>query len=286
MRRRYEEYLRHEKCMSERSVKDYLKALDLISSRISVLEVNSYREVNDVIRLLKDKNHWSQGTVYKFSILIRNFYKWAVREQMISHNPYPFAEWKKAKPKAPKFLTSHQFQALVNDPFLSHQETTLLFLLWDSGARISEVSGLRQKNIDFEKGTVNIPYEISKGNYSFRYIPLTNKTLLLLKRQFQFMQARSHMESVFLSRSNTGLTSNGLKKIIDKIGLRSSPLRDQMRLSAHQFRHSFGIRMIEKGVPQLIVQKWLGHQSLQMTSHYINMDQESSKRIFDKFVSA
>lgn len=248
------------------------------------MSVDNYKAINDAVRAIKEERGYSQGSVYKFSICVRHAFRWLQREQYRADNPYPFSEWRKARPKTPKFLTEKQFQAIIDDPHLSHQERTLLWLLWDSGARIGEIAALKQENINLEKGIVNIPYEISKGNYSFRYVPIGEEALIAIKAQIGYAQRRGHENYIFLSTNNQPMTVSGLSKVIAKIGLRESPLHEPFRLSAHQFRHSCGIRWISS-VPQIVVQKWLGHQFLQMTSAYINMDADSSRRLFDKFMA-
>lgn len=279
----YQNHLETEKCMKPRSVKDYVTVASELSKGLSIQDAISYKEINDSLRDLKERFKWSQGTIYKYSICTRHFFRWLQREQYRPDNPYPFAEWKKPRPSVPKFLTQEQFDHIVDDPHLTHQETTLLYILWDTGARIGEIAALEQRLVDLNKMIVNIPYEISKGNYSFRYIPITEMCASLLKSQAGFLNRRGIVKSWFINGKGESMTVSGLQKVVAAIGLR---YRNNLRLSAHQFRHSFGIRMLEKGVPQVIVQKWLGHQTLQMTSQYVNMDQNSSRRIFDKFVLA
>lgn len=283
MLRAYESYLRNEKRMRERSIRDYMLVAQEISQNFDLVGPLTYRQVNDSLKALKEKLNWSQGTIYKYSICTRHLFKWLQREEYRPDNPYPFSEWRKPRPATPKFLIESQFNALVEDPHLTHQELTLLYMLWDTGARIGEIAQISQEEVNFDIGIVNIPYEKSKGNYSHRNVPISNRCMGLLHEQFGYARKRGHHKSIFLGSDNLPMTTSGLQKVVAAIGMRSSPLRPVMRLSAHQFRHSFGIRMIEKGVPQVIVQKWLGHQSLQMTSHYISLEANSSRRIFDKY---
>ena len=279
----YQVHLESEKCMRPRSVKDYMVVAHALNQSHSLSGSLSYKEINDSLRALKERLNWSQGTIYKYSICTRHLFRWLQREQYRPDNPYPFAEWRKPRPHTPKFLIQDQFDRLIDDPHLTHQETTLLYILWDTGARIGEITALEQRLVDLNKMIVNIPYEISKGNYSFRYIPITKNATERLKMQFGFAQRRGHEKSIFLNAQSEPMTVSGLQKVVSAIGLR---YRNNIRLSARQFRRSFGIRMLEKGVPQVIVQKWLGHQTLQMTSHYVNLCADSSRRIFDKFVMA
>src|SRR5690625_7120032 len=55
------------------------------------------------------------------------------------------------------------------------------------------------------------------------------------------------------------------------------------RFHAHAFRHTVGTRMINNGVPQHIVQKFLGHESPEMTSRYAHIFDETLKNEFTKF---
>lgn len=280
---KYKRYLVEERCMKERSVKDYTFIASDLSKKIDVLGNISYREINDSIRDFKISGNWSQGTVYKYAICVRHLFKWLLREGYRQDNPFPFSEWRKARPSSPKFLTEKQFEDIINDPHLTHQETGLLYILWDSGARIGEIAQLEQSNIDLEKGLVNIPYEISKGNYSYRNVPISQDAIKSLKTLYGFARRRGHEKAIFLGDNNEPMTISGLQKVIAKIGLRTSPLRANIRLSAHQFRHSFALRHLEKGIPQMVVSKWLGHQNLDMTLRYLNLCSDSSRRLYDQF---
>lgn len=282
---KYESYIKDQRQMTPRSVRDYTWTIELLEKRIDILKALSYKEINDAIIDIKEKEGWSQSTVYKYSICIKAFYKWLHREQFIPHNPYPFSDWKKPRPESPRFLTESLFKSIVNDPHLTHQEYALFYALWDTGARIGEICSLRQGNVDLERGLVNIPYEISKGRYSYRNIPITEVCKQAIKSQILLVSNYGVTDWIFTGVDGQPLTVSGAQKIITAIGLRKTPARPAMRLHAHMFRHSFGIRMLEKGVPETIIQKWLGHQTLSMTSRYISMTAENSLNIFNKYVS-
>lgn len=279
----YEQYLRVERCMRERSIKDYLLVASELSKVLDLTGQLDYKQINDVIKSLKDSLRWSQSTVYKYSICVRHLFRWLQRERYRPDNPYPFSEWRKPPRITPKFLTPEQFNQLIDDPHLSHQELTLLWLLWDSGARIGEVAALTQQHFDLEKKLVTIPYEISKGSYSCRIVPVSANCIEHLVKQFGFARRRGQEKAIFLGDDDQAMAVSGLQKTVTNIGMRQSPFRPIMHLSAHMLRHSAGIRWLSKGVPQVIVMKWLGHQTLQMTSQYINLDSESSKRIYDMY---
>ena len=282
MREAYERYLREEKMMAERSVRDYLWAHDLLASRLDLSSDLQYRQVNDAIKDMKAREGWSQGTVYKYAVCVKNFFRWAAREGLIQNNPYPFTDWKKPRPETPRFLTESIFYGLIRDPALTFQEHAMLWTFWDTGARVGEISRLRKANFDLEQKLVTIPYELSKGHYSHRIVPFSDSLRDSLKRQFSLIE----WDFIFIGADNQPMSLIGIQKVINKIGMRSSPYRQPMVLSPHMFRHSFGVRMLEKGVPEVIVQKWLGHATLSMTSRYINLTSQASKNIYEMHVSS
>jgi integrase len=64
-------------------------------------------------------------------------------------------------------------------------------------------------------------------------------------------------------------------------------LRDQagqpVRITAHQFRHTLGTRLINAGVPQHVIQKLLGHASPQMTARYATIHDATVRAAFDAY---
>lgn len=291
----YQDYLLTEKCMKPRSVRDYMTVLIDLSKRIDVLNTTSFKPINDAVKDMKKQYEWSQGTVYKYAVCVKHFYRWAKRDEYIKENPYPFTDFEKPKRSTPKFITQQLFDSILDDPDLSHKEETLLFTFWDSAGRLSEVQALTQddfffdqkffldpdtRQIEMEGHYVRFKFEITKGNYSFRNVPFSDHLKGLLLKQFRHVRARGHQKAIFLNPQNEPLSSSGISKVLHNIGMRQSPFRPLMNLSAHMFRHSFGIRMLEKGVPELIVQKLLGHETLEMTGRYINMTAENAMRIF------
>lgn len=68
----------------------------------------------------------------------------------------------------------------------------------------------------------------------------------------------------------------------DKIGLHDEAGRP-VRVTAHQFRHTFGTRLINSGVPQHVVQRLLGHASPNMTGHYARIHDTTIRSAFDAY---
>lgn len=56
-----------------------------------------------------------------------------------------------------------------------------------------------------------------------------------------------------------------------------------VRVTAHQFRHTLGTRLINQGVPQHVIQRLLGHASPQMTARYATLHDATVRRAFDEY---
>jgi integrase len=68
----------------------------------------------------------------------------------------------------------------------------------------------------------------------------------------------------------------------DQIGLHDETGRP-VRITAHQFRHTFGTRLINQGVPQHVIQRLLGHASPQMTARYAVLYDSTVRQAFDEY---
>lgn len=73
-----------------------------------------------------------------------------------------------------------------------------------------------------------------------------------------------------------------LRHWCDNIGLHDEA-GQPLRVTAHQFRHTFGTRLINSGVPQHIVQRLLGHASPNMTGHYARIHDTTIREAFDAY---
>jgi integrase/recombinase XerD len=153
-----------------------------------------------------------------------------------------FARWK------PKTLCQRRVQAIA-------------LMLADTGCRISELIGLRWQDVNFDDLLVTVR---GKGNKQ-RIIPFS---LELRKYLFKLQQQSKH-NLVFASRDGHKLNRRNIlrdvKLLCKKLGVRV-PER-----SLHAFRHSFGVNYIRQGGSPFLLQKALGHSTLDMTKRYVNL---------------
>jgi len=281
---KYIEYLTIERCFKPNSLKEYVAMINAINSEIDPLKASDYSEVKNAIISIGKKRNWSQRSTSKCATVVKNYFAWLTREKHITFNPFPFHEFKRGRIPEPKFITEEVFEKILSSPQLTHQEYTALLVFWDTGIRVGEIAELDQQDYDLNKMVVCVPKEKSKGEYRTRYIPFSERLKAALIRQISFIRQHCDGKAVFVNSHWKRADTRLFDEMLGHIGLHKLP-GQSMRLHPHMIRHSCAIRWLEKSVPQIIVQKWLGHSKSEMTSHYLNMTKENSRNIYDMYLT-
>jgi len=170
----------------------------------------------------------------------------------------------------PPYFTPEEVHRIL-DLCENKRDHLLINFLWQTGARVSEVIQIHVSDIDFYAGNVKIITLKRKKPY-YRYIPLN--------------QLKGELADYLLEK---GLTRNDLIfpitrqqvfNIVQKAVLDAG--YDKERSHPHTFRHSFAVNCILQNIPLIVVQKWLGHSSIQSTMVYLKVRAEDTKAFFDE----
>jgi integrase/recombinase XerD len=164
------------------------------------------------------------------------------------------------------------------------RDYTILHLLYDSGARASEVATL---NLDYFNPSHNTLAILGKGN-RFRQIELWPITTELITRYLDKYRTKPqplYRHRLFINQRNTGLTRHGVHRICKKyLCAALSPKRLKDISPAHSFRHSCAVRMLATGHPVSDITNRLGHDSAQSTMTYLQLDLTSKRALQKKFI--
>lgn len=280
---KYDEYLVRERLFKTDSLYEYRRALRYLGEELDIMEAKKYSEVRDAIIRFSDRYKLSQNTTVKCSRAIVSFYKWAQLFEYLNHNPYPWSSFKKVVYRRPDFVSQEDFDALIDDPLLNTPELTIIWFLWDTGVRVGEMVKLTQDDIDFKEGVIHVSFEVSKGEYSDRYVPFGAELRGLLTDQIEWIKRKTTLNCLFVNHDWRPADERDVQETLAKIGRRKTPRRRAMRLTPHMFRHGFGVRKLEAGYPEIVVMRQLGHASLEMTAHYVNMSKSSAKRFSERY---
>ncbi len=164
------------------------------------------------------------------------------------------------------------------------RDYTILNLLFDSGARASEVATLDLDYFDPQQKTLMI---LGKGG-RFRMITLWPKTVDLLSRYVEKYRTTPHIlnrNRLFLNQRGKQLTRHGIYRLCRKyleIVLPEKRLKDLN--PAHSFRHACAVNMLLGGHPISDIKNRLGHENIKSTMIYLHLDLGHRQGIQKKFI--
>lgn len=155
----------------------------------------------------------------------------------------------------------------------------LLHLLYDSAARASEIAKLHLDYFNPEQETMAI---LGKGNRP-RLVRLEPKTVQLLDlyiSQYRIAPRPSYQHRLFINQRGEGLTRHGIYRICKKhLSMVLSPKRLKTISPVHSFRHSRAMDLLYQGKAITDIQNWLGHDNVQSTTLYLQLDLNRKRHI-------
>jgi len=220
------------------------------------------------------QNQYRQATIQRKLVALRSFYKFLVRRHWLVRNPVTRVRTPKQEKKLPKFLEYQQVQQLLGMPAMDSWpgalDRAILETLYSTGMRVSELVALDVDDVDFLNEVVHIR---SKGKIS-RAVPIDSSTLHSIQHYMKFrnelIQNNGGLDNkvLFANKSGKPLDTRTIRRKMDKYlamaGLDPS-------ISPHTLRHSFAMRMLNKGVDLRSLRDLLGHQSLSATRIYTHL---------------
>ena len=165
------------------------------------------------------------------------------------------------------------------------RDYTLLHLLYDSGARASEISTLNLDYFNPEQKTLAI---LGKGN-RYRLIELVPKTVQLIElyiARYRITPRPRYQQRIFINQRGTELTRYGIYRICKKyLSMALPPKRLKDINPVHSFRHSCAVNMLASGASVSEIKNHLGHDDMQSTSVYLHLDMTRRKQIQEQFIA-
>lgn len=284
-------YILVEKNFSQYTAKAY--ASDVMSFLIWLEEANvssvDYNKIREYLRFIHKYNYKKTTIARKISAL-RTFYKYLYRERVVEANPVSSITAPKREKKLPKFLDKDEIEQILNNVNIENpagfRNRAILELLWATGMRISELSGLNFGDLNLEHNEIKVFGKGSKErivliserakSYVQRYIEHARR---LVAKDFP-PPPQDEDSPVFINntgyRLNPKTIRNVINSIVDKISL-------PKKVTPHMFRHSFATYLIENGADLRVVQELLGHASISNTQIYTHI---STKHLTDTYNKA
>jgi len=211
----------------------------------------------------------SSATIHGHVRTLRAFFNWLVREGLAQNNAAKDLKPPKVIRKVVSTLSDEEIGAILNALSTSSSDArnqTLFMLLLDTGLRIGELVNLKMDDAHMDEGYLKV---VGKGKKE-RIVPIGNNAQKALQRylfRFRPKPINPVINNVFLSASSKPLTENSMKLMFSRLAQRSGV----HRLHAHLCRHTFATRFLINGGDVFSLQQILGHSTLEMVRHYVNL---------------
>ncbi|WXB20238.1 tyrosine recombinase XerC [Pendulispora albinea] len=216
---------------------------------------------------------------------LRTWMRWMRRRGILETSPADELASPKVKKPLPTFVSVDAAKQVVEAPetdiAAGKRDRALLELLYGSGLRVSELSGLSLSQLDLPGATARV---LGKGSKE-RYVPLGR---LCVEALTEYLAVRSELRhrrtlaidphAVFLSTRGRRLGVRAIERIVAKYGALGAGRAD---LYPHALRHTCATHLLEGGADLRSIQELLGHSSLSTTQRYTHVSMDHLMRVYD-----
>lgn len=256
------------------------------SYKSDLLQFFSFSEVNTALDLTEERiekflqylqtsGYAPKSMARKLSTL-KDFCRFLYSEKVIDTNPAAYILTPKQEKPLPKFLSVEEIQQLIDAAFAKKDYRywrigVMIELMYATGLRVSELVGLPENAINYNKKLITL---VGKGSKE-RIVPIAGRVIAALQEYLplreEFIKKNSSSNWLFpsLTAVSGHLTRDAfykdLKKLAADCGIYPS------RISPHVLRHSFATHLLNNNADLRSVQKMLGHENIATTEIYTHI---------------
>jgi len=227
-------------------------------------------------------------------IALRSFLKYLAKRDIKSMAPDKI-ELPKTPSRQVEFLTVEEVERLIDatrsikNKLVSARDQAILELLFSTGLRISELTNLKQENVNIKRREFSVRGKGDKLRVVFlsdqaaetleKYLKLrddNSKALFIRHKEKESVE--NQMES--MGDAKTGLTPRSVQRIMKKYAMIAGIMK---KITPHTLRHSFATDLLTNGADIRAVQEMLGHASISTTQIYTHLTNKRLRDIHEKF---
>ena len=282
------QYIQFEKRYSYHTIIAYKKDIDqfflFLKEQYEIIDEKKvdYLIIKSWIVKLMENNLSTRSINRKLSSL-KTFFKYLIREEIISVNPMLKVTSPKTSKRLPEFVEKNKIEHLLNDvdfgdDFTAIRNKTIFEVFYATGIRSSELINLKEQDIDLKRSTIKV---IGKRNKE-RIIPFSNKLSNLLEIYLE----KKHKE-ISEQKANTHLfvTIKGGKMYAKLVYIMINSYLNKVttlsKKSPHVLRHTFATHMLNSGADLNAIKELLGHSNLSSTQIYTHNTIDKLKSIYN-----
>ncbi|MCA1591996.1 MAG: tyrosine recombinase XerC [Acidobacteria bacterium] len=292
------EHLRYERNVSEHTLRNY--AIDLAQFHEHLAPADPHtgerraldiRQIDHItIREWLSSLHTAQKkktSIARKLAALRTFFQFLIREGVVELNPAKLVSTPRLEKKLPNHLSVEDAIRFIETPDLEtdlgKRDRAILEFLYATGVRVSELTKLNIRDVDFRNKMVRVQGKRRKERIVPFGDPALHSLLNYLQVRSAFLQhapiAERESEALFLNYQGTRITTRSVGRMVDKYIVQCAGIHN---ISPHALRHSFATHLLDSGADLRDIQELLGHARLSTTQIYTHVSMEKLIEVYDK----
>lgn len=180
------------------------------------------------------------------------------------------------------YLTRDEMLAVIgkpNESWLSQRDHALFLLMYNTGARVSEIIGVKVSDVVLDASAACVHLH-GKGRKQ-RSVPLWHATIKTLRAWLRANPEFATESSLLPNRSGHSMTRANVTlrlALAVQHATETQPALAKRRVSPHTIRHTTAMHLLQAGVDISVIAMWLGHESPATTHHYVQADLAMKER--------
>lgn len=280
------EYIIKELNYSEKTRNNYERDLIIYKDFLDIKKY-SYLTIkkNDIMEYLKylDSFKYSNKTISRNLSSLRSFYSYLVDIKEIDNNVFKRIKNPKVEKKLPNYLSHDEIDKIIDllDEKTKEEirDKCIFELLYSTGLRVSELSDLQLKDIDFKEKSIRVFGKGSKERivyYGEFASELLNK-YMYVRNEFLI---NGNVEYLFINKIGSKLSRQSIEGIINRITKKTLV---KHKITPHTLRHTYATHLLDEGADLRSVQELLGHENLDTTEIYTHVSNERLRNEYFKY---
>ena len=280
-------FLNFEKRYSPNTITAYQNDLEQFENylithyQVSGISDVTYQMIRSWIIQLSGENVSNRSINRKLSSL-KTYYKYLIKENLVSENPLLKVIAPKTSKKLPEFVREETMNQLLDDVNFSEEfsgirNRLIIEIFYFTGIRLAELVNLKEEDIDLERMQISV---IGKRNKQ-RIVPITGQLAESIK---VYQLAREKIFEINKPNNNFFVTDKGhriyrelvYRCVNSYLGMVST----LHKKSPHILRHTFATHMLNNGADLNAIKEILGHSNLSATQVYTHNTIEKLKYIY------
>ncbi|HEY9283812.1 MAG TPA: tyrosine recombinase XerC [Pyrinomonadaceae bacterium] len=292
------EHLRYERNASEHTLRNYRIDLGQFHDHLAPADPQTgarreldIRQIDHItirewLAALHAANKAKSSIARKIASL-RTFFQFLLREGVVAANPAKLVSTPRLEKKLPTHLSVEDAVRFIETPDtqtdLGKRDRAILEMLYGTGVRVSELTKLNLRDVDFKNRMVKVKGKRRKE----RVVPFGEPALHALVDYLQVRAAflnhapvsERDEQALFLNYQGTRITTRSVGRMVDKYITECAGIHN---ISPHSLRHSFATHLLDNGADLRHIQELLGHARLSTTQIYTHVSMEKLIEVYDK----